>query len=152
MCCGVGVPFVKYTAEIEYPSSPFGYTVKSVAVCHAFSPPYYPADSVNGLATVYRVPLVEIPGQAVQIDQPAMPGIHIPHLTCSAEPPNVGRGQTIDFGCFLYRGHSGILYRVAHPFTSKIGCFCVVSFAVAASYHDPFQIARWTKSNGKLFP
>lgn len=92
MCCGLGVSFCRYTAEIEYPSSLFSCTAKSVAVCHVFSPPYDPADTAHGFILFRRdwIALVEVPGQAVQIDQPAMPGHNVPDFTLPTQSPDVG--------------------------------------------------------------
>ena len=93
MCCGLGVSFCRYTAEIEYPSSLFSCTAKSVAVCHAFSPPYDPADTAHSFILPCRdgVALVEIFRQAVHIHEPAMPSHNVPDFACPAEGPNIGR-------------------------------------------------------------
>ena len=50
-------------------------------------------DAVGGLALLCRgrVALLEVPGQTVQVHQPAAPSIHIPDFPGLAKPPDIGR-------------------------------------------------------------
>lgn len=100
-------------------------------VFQAASPtsPSYPADTAHCLILPRRagVACLKIPGKAIQVDEPDVPGIDEDNLPGLAEPAQVTWRHTKNLSSLLDRGHLGIapksdsIFHALHPLTAHSG-------------------------------